>query len=1272
MRPLSLCFTLLCATSSATSSESADDGPVPARPSTGLRSAFAAPETTAPRTDVAPFEYVDVGPKIPNYPPSNRWGTQERPHTKMQKPLSPEESIKHFVTPAGFEVRLFASEPDLGAKPISMNWDEQGRLWVCETVDYPNELQPPGQGRDRVRICEDVDGDGRADKFTLFAENLSIPTAVLPIYGGAIVQNGTETLFLQDVDGDDKADVREVLISGWTLGDTHGGVSNFQYGLDNWIWAMQGYNDSQPVIDGVKQQRFRMGFFRFKLERAEQETSPRVTALEFLRSTNNNTWGLGFSEEGLVFGSTANGNPSVYMPISNRYYERVRGWSPTQLSSIADTYQFAPLSEKVRQVDWHGGYTAGAGHALYTARQFPQQWWNRTAFVCEPTGKLVGTFVLTPEGADYRSTSPINLLASDDEWSAPIMAEVGPDGAVWVLDWYNYVVQHNPTPQGFQKGKGNAYVSDLRDKQHGRIYRVVYVGDSERAESDATDQGADVPRSPEALVEALRHPTMLRRKLAQRLLVERGERDVVPALIELVQDRTVDAIGLSAGAIHALWTLHGLGQLEQPVGKSYEAAANALKHPSAGVRRNAVQALPPCEESAKRILPIVDDPDAQVRLSALLALADVETSEDVGRSLAELIRKPAATGDQWAADALTSAAAAHAVPTLANLANGGNLPDGRATSVVTIVAEHIARGRPSDEATNRVVNAATVAAPRAAAAIMNGLSAGWPEDYRIDLAEEVDQNLKPLFQRLPPGAKGQLVGLASRWGSQALESHADGIVDALLTNMRDGSLSPSDRVDAARQLIGFRQRDESVVQKVLEAVTPQATPDLTHGLIDAVAFSRAANLGRELIDRTTSMTPFTRRVAVDALLGRTDTAAELLQAIQSNRMRMSDLSLEQQRFLAGHPERAVRIQALRLLARGGSLADPDRDQVLKQLLAVTHQEGDVSVGQAMFVKHCAKCHQHAHVEADDLDGLTTQNVGPNLTGMAVHPKAELLRQIIDPSRSVEGNFRLYTVVTKGGRVFSGMLASETRTSIELVDTNAKRRSLIRDEIDELQATRKSVMPDGFEKQMTPQELSSLLSFLTRRGKYLPLDLRKAATIVSTKPMFYGRSPAERLIFEDWGLKTFSDVPFLLVDPQGDRQPNVILLYGPEGRHPPQMPKSVALPVNATAGEIHLLSGIGGWSHPAHQGQSTSMILRLTYEDGQTEDHEFRNGVHFADYVRRVDVPGSEFAFDLSGRQVRYLSVTPKRQNTVIRELAFVKGGDRTAPIVMAVTVESPE
>lgn len=1214
--------------------------------------------STKPRTDVKPFDYIDVGAKIPNYTPGKQWGTQDAPLTKMQKPLAPAESAKHFITHEGFRVELFASEPNLGGKPIAMNWDERGRLWVCETYDYPNQLQPEGQGRDRIRICEDTDGDGRADKFTLFADRLSIPTAITHYRGGVIVQDGRQTLFLKDTNGDDKADIRKVLISNWALGDTHGGVSNFQYGLDNWIWAMQGYNFSEPVIQGKKQQGFRMGFFRFRLD---AQDPPNVIEIEFVRSTNNNTWGLGQTEEGIVFGSTANRNPSVFMPIANRYYERVLGWSPQGLGTIANTHLFQPVTGKVRQVDQHGGYTAGAGHAIYTARRYPQQWWNRTAFVCGPTGHLVGTFLLNARGADFTSRSPCNLIASDDEWSAPIMAEVGPDGNVWVLDWYNYIVQHNPTPRGFKTGKGNAYESDLRDKKYGRIYRVVYGA----AKAGGKPTQPLALQHPDVLVASLTDPTMLVRKHAQRLLVERGQQDVVPQLVALIRDPRVDEIGLNVAAIHALQTLDGLGVVSDR-GDVFAAVAAALKHPSAGVRRNAVEVLPRDRRSTVAVLAsgITRDSDSQVRLAALLALAEMPANAPAGNEIAAVSRQ-LVTEDRWAMDALTAAAAAHASAFMERMARDCSDADGarnanRWLPTLAIVSEHFARSQPKPEALAGVLLSLSAATPSVSGAVLDGIAKGWQDEHAIQLSAKTESQLVVLLNKLSPSSKAKLIRLASVWGSRALEQYAAEIVKSLLQTAGDRKRSTAERVQAAAQVVEFRPTDDQVVQQLLELVTPQERPEIATGMIAALTRSRSPRIGDSVLDAVALLTPSARKAAFGVLLARPETTRALLASAEAGKVQLTELALDQQSALRTHPDEKIKRRAVELLRKGGNLPDPDREKVLQSLLPLTEKTGSVQGGLAVFKKHCAKCHKH--------NGFG-ESIGPDLTGMAVHPKHELLTHIIDPSRSVEGNFRIYSVATEDGQILTGMLASESRTSIELIDAEAKRHTILREDIDELRASKKSLMPEGFEKSVKQAEIADLLEYLTHKGRFVPLSIAKIATAISTKGLFHnGDNGADRMIFPDWKPKVFAGVPFLLTDPQGKSTPNLVLLHGPLGSLPPGMPKSVALPCNTRAEKIHLLSGVSGWGFPYSQDKSVSMIVRLHYDDGQVEDHPLINGVHFADYIRRVDVPKSQFAYLLRGQQIRHLLVEPKRDAT-IEEIAFVKGPDQSAPMIMAVTVE---
>lgn len=1218
--------------------------------------AFDALAMTPLRTDVQPFEYVDA--EIPFYPPSPQWGVMGEPLSKMQRPLEPAESLKHFVTPVGFRVELFAAEPDLGGKPICMTWDERGRLWVAETVDYPNELQPEGSGRDRIRICEDTDEDGRADKFMVFAEHLSIPTSMTRAYGGVVVHQAPHTLFLKDTDGDDRADIREVLFTGWNTQDTHAGPSNLQYGSDNWLWGMQGYAGFEGQVGG-ETHRFAMGFYRFKLDRPETATGiPRVTRLEFVRSTNNNTWGLGFSEDGLVFGSTANRNPSVYMPIANRYYERVRGWSAEQLGTIADTFMFKPITEKIRQVDQHGGYTAAAGHSLYTARAYPKTYWNRTAFVCGPTGHLVGTFLLKRQGADFASTSPANLLASDDEWSAPIMAEVGPDGNVWVIDWYNYIVQHNPTPAGYKTGKGNAYETDLRDKKHGRIYRIV----CEAAVGRPTVRTL-ANAGPPTLVETLRDSNLFWRRHAQRLLVERGDRDVLPALVELAGDPGMDEIGLNPGSMHALWTLHGLGALDGSDVTATAAAVRALDHGSAAVRRAAVGVLPPTSASASALMEhgCLRDSDAQVRLATCLALADMPPSKEVAAAIVAALQRPENAGDHWIPAAATSAAATNAPYFLAALAAAESTSE---SLLVTagIVAEHFARGSVTAGELANIAEPLAEAQPPVADAIVAGLAKGWPQAHALKLEPATEQRLATLMPRLSTGQQGQLLRLAVSWGSKEFEQFGAQISQRLSATAGDEDLADDERIAAVRQLVEFRATDDSLIPQVLALITPRTGPELAVGFLGALEACKSDALGPLLVDHIAGLTPAAKNAAMRLLLARPALTATLLDSLDKGQIAFSDLSLDQKQSLTAHPNAGLARRAKELMARGGGLPNADRQAVLSQLLPLTEQKGSVEQGKEVFKKQCSKCHVHS--------GEGTR-IGPDLTGMAVHTKAELLTNVIDPSRSVEGNFRVYTVVTEQGRVINGLMASETKTSIELYDSEGKKNIVLREDIDQLLASSKSLMPEGFEKQVTAADIINLLEFLTARGKYLPIPLHKVATSVSTVGMFISETAdVERLIFPDWSPKVFHGVPFNLIDPQGDRVPNVILFYGPQGTFAPKMPKTVSLPCNAPAKTIHFLSGVSGWGYPFSEKGSVSLIVRLHYADGQTEDHPLKNGLHFADYIRAVDVPESELAFRLRGQQIRYLSINPQ-QSSVIAQIELIKGPDDTAPVVMAITVEAP-
>jgi putative membrane-bound dehydrogenase-like protein len=562
---------------------------------------------------------------IPNY--------EKRPEPlKYQLPLPAQDSMDYIQAPVGFDLQLFASEPDI-VNPICMAWDERGRLWVAETVDYPNEITADRKGRDSIKILEDTDGDGRCDRVKTFVTGLNVPTSIVFANGGVIVAHAPDFLFFKDTDGDDQADVREVLNTGWGIKDTHAGPSNLRYGFNNQIWGTVGYSGYAGDRNG-KANRFGSGVFKLKTD---------GTDITFLHQFNNNTWGLGFNSAGDVFGSTANNNPAFFGGFPASAYPGARGISALM---IADSPTFHPITPNIRQVDVFGGYTAGAGYALATSDNFPKSWRDTMGFIAGPTGHLLGMYSNTPKGSGYQAKNAYSAIASADEWFSPVAAEVGPDGNLWVADWYNFIIQHNPTPSaergGYpgERGKGNAHINPNRDRQHGRIYRMIWNGSSTHSQIRSLANATTAE-----LVAALGNHNLLWRLTAQRLLVETKPQGVIQPLRRAI---------LKGGrpAVHALWTLHGMGQLDREIHQ----AALLSKEPI--LKRNAINALGNSKEDIQLFFDtaVVADRDLHVRRVAFSKMAHFPKHASLKIAIPQLFRDKVNRSDEWLALALKTAA----------------------------------------------------------------------------------------------------------------------------------------------------------------------------------------------------------------------------------------------------------------------------------------------------------------------------------------------------------------------------------------------------------------------------------------------------------------------------------------------------------------------------------------------------------------------------------------------------------------------------------------
>jgi len=561
--------------------------------------------------------------KIP-HPALTYFGEEPR----IQNALSPEDSQKHIQLPQGFTAELFAAEPDI-INPIAFAWDERGRLWVVQSQDYPHDLENE-VGGDRITICEDTDGDGRADKFTDFATEQSLSTGIVIVKGGAIVAQAPDMLYLEDTDGDDKMDKRTVLFSGFGVWDTHAGPSSLRYGLDNQIWGAVGYSGFENKF-GNKEVTFTRGVYRFPRD---------GKSFEPIGQFNNNTWGMGMMEDGEIFGSTANNNHACYVGIPLRYYNYLSKLPSWAISAdfIQGHYDIHPVDTvPLQQVDVRGGYTAAAGANFYTAKNYPKAYQNQM-YVNAPTGHLVHTAKIIKEGAGFKEEDGGNIFASTDAWTAPVFTQTGPDGNLWVADWYNPVLQHNPDKRGMDnqiwndnKGEGNAHLNEHRDKRHGRIYVIKY-----KDKSDNSIKLLD-PDNLESLVNALDSDNMFWRVTAQRLIVENyAEKDIGDVVDRLAS--------MTTNNLHALWTIHGLGKIDLVNFNELLSSSN-----SSSIKKAALATMPATEESSEILINsnVLNYSDLHIRRHAILKASELPETDGLFEAMEAVSQDETNTADKW-------------------------------------------------------------------------------------------------------------------------------------------------------------------------------------------------------------------------------------------------------------------------------------------------------------------------------------------------------------------------------------------------------------------------------------------------------------------------------------------------------------------------------------------------------------------------------------------------------------------------------------------------
>jgi putative membrane-bound dehydrogenase-like protein len=954
--------------------------------------------------------------------------SQQQP-PRPASPVSPEQSLEYFHLAPGLRMEVAACEPQV-IDPVAIRFDEDGRMWVVEMRDYPHGPGAGEEPRSQIRILEDRDGDGRFETSQVFADKLLFVTGLQPWQGGAIVTLAGKVAYMKDTNGDGRADRVETWYTGFMQENSQLRANHPRFGLDNHIYVANGLRggtivdarqkDSQPLsISGMD---FRFDPFTGKYEAV----------------TGVGQFGLTFDDFGNRF-VCSNRNPLKHIVLEDRYLKRnPLAAVPAAAHDVAkwgEESHIFPISRAWTTSTLHAGqFTAACGVHIYRGDALPAEF-KGNGFTCDPTGNLVHREIMAAAGATFDSRPAregIEFLASTDEWFRPVNMEVGPDGALYVVDMYRAVIEHPQfMPEELKKRPDLRYGDD-----RGRIYRIV----AKDAKSRIAPPKLSAATS-EQLVAELEHPNSWRRETAARLIVQRQDRSAVKLLAQ-----TAAVSKIATARVHALWALKGLDSLTEPV------VSAALRDADPRVREQAIVLsetwLTQSKSLREQVVALADDADSRVRFQVALSLAPITDATEV-----DALRRIALAGadDPWTRRAVAIAAGSHAAELAAAILNGSDWSrQGPSDSQVVLIGELAAVAGSSQNASDHARLLVALAA----------LPSG-PSTQRVQMAalQSLSQSLSR--QRL------SLDATTKRLGDESAKQKLAAVFERAGRVAADGKAAETARM-AAIDLLAYRSDAESqlaslALQEPVQTVRVRA--------IAALSQQTSVESWRQLLAKFPGETPAVRRAILDAVLSRNERTSLLLDSIEAGRIKAAELDRAQTNRLTQHRDAEIRERATRLLA---DAIPADRRQVLADYQPVLAWKADARRGLEVFTKNCATCHRIGDVGV---------NVAPDIADSRTKTPEQLLMDILQPNRAIDSNYVSYSVITTDGRTLTGILVSETGSSITLKQPEGKSVTLLRSEIDELRSNGISLMPEGLEKNVPPQDMADLISFI-KNWRYL--------------------------------------------------------------------------------------------------------------------------------------------------------------------------------------------
>jgi len=957
---------------------------------------------------------------------------------KSGPPYSPNQALKTFHLERGYHIELFAAEPDI-VSPVAMDIDENGNIYVVEDRGYP--LNVAGKVG-RVKLLRDTNGDGIPDKTTIFADHLVMPTGIMRWKKGVLVTDAPDVWYLEDTDGDGVADIRRRVLTGFPFTNPQHTVNGLVYGLDNWIYVAA----ENPATAVVFKEEFgdrgsdiryvdREGVAPIKERGRNVRFRPDTGELEALSSSSQ--FGHSFDNWGRHF-LVSNSNHVRMEAVAARYLKRNPslpvGTGNEDISDHGAAAKVYPIAKHPRfeLLTGIGEFTSACGIA----------WYRGSTFVAEPAHGIVHQDVLSDAGAlslARRAREGVEFLASTDAWFRPVNLYPGPDGALYLLDYYRLVIEHPEWMSSKTYHSPDLY----KGSDRGRIYRIVPEGVAGPAKGIRLGSASNIE-----LVKELANPMAWWRRTAQRLLVDRRAVGMAPEITRLFWETPSPE-----GRVHALWTLEALQKLDSTL------IRKALTDEKPGARENGIRLaelhLAQTPDLEQNLLAMTRDADSRVRYQLLLTLGFLKSNEAQAAREKLLFDN---LEDKWFQVAALSARSDDAPRIFAKaVAAGAAETNGRSTLVRYLAAEIGARQRPAE------IDALlqSVASGKAwwGAASLEGLNTGM-RGRRVAAGRREQEMLLRIFEAAAAPVRRaalrslEIVGLPSDLAAPSRER--------ALALARENQADADLRADSIGLLaLAGPERNRELFQSLIEPHQPEVVQSAA---VRAFGKVKGDEVGAYLVAHWRGLSPAVRTDAADAMFLEPSRERLLVAALKSGDVQPWTLAFRHKSRLIMNHDPDIRAAARPILEQ----TPADREVVVRKYEPLVDAQGDAARGREVFRSVCAKCHR--------LEGYGSE-VGPDLKTVQHQPKQVLLRNILIPSESIAQGYESYVVETFSGGTFDGVMGPQSPAAITLRHENGKEDIIRRQDIRNMYVTNLSAMPADLEKQVSQQQMADLLQYL---------------------------------------------------------------------------------------------------------------------------------------------------------------------------------------------------